>query len=129
MIANNTTAVAGNDDAFAGFSGGELVVNGDQYVQSVAYLAQANGTNTVAGNDEAIAGYFIDIIQTLITYDIPDEVRWNYIFYVGGPVTLWDDPPDFERGIVFAQQETLLKDIILQHKPLHSWCGLVVDYI
>jgi hypothetical protein len=135
MFANNTVAVAGNDEAYAGYADplGELIVNGGFFAkQEVEYIAQANGPTTVAGNDQAVAGYFISMTREEVEYLIPDiQVgRWNYIFYVGGPVTDWTaSPPVFDRGIVAAELRDSLIEIILQHKPLHSWCGLVVDFV
>jgi hypothetical protein len=133
--ANNTNAIAGNNAAYAGYNDplGRLIVNSEQFVtQEIRYSAQANGTNTVAGNSQAVAGYFTEMTRVEKVYTVPDfDVdRWNYIFYVGGPVTDWTaSPPVFERGEVPAELEAALIEIILQHKPTHSWCGLVVDYI
>ena len=109
----------------------ELVVNGDQFTSEPLYLAQANGDAMFAGNAKAVAGYFLEISQDQITYEIPTgPERWNYVFYVGGTVASW--PPVFPpslRGQVPVEKRDLLKRIILQHKPTHSWAGLAVDYV
>lgn len=129
-IANNTTAVAGNDAAYAGVQGGDLLVNGPQYTTTLNYFAQAGEPTTCAGNDLAIAGYFIGAGQSLIEYEVPSASmgRWNMIFFVGGELDDWSDTTDFKRGQVKSELEDILKSIIMQHKPMHSWCALVVDY-
>lgn len=131
MIANTTTAVAGNDEAYAGFDDTELLVNGPQLTGDINYFAQANEPTTCAGNDLAIAGYFLSDDQDLIEYEAPSPSmgRWNLIFYVGGEIDEWNDSAVFAKGQVRAQLEDVLKTIILQHKPMHSWCALVVEYI
>jgi hypothetical protein len=129
-IANNTTAVCGNDAAFCGVEGGELLVNGIQITTTIGYFAQAGEPTTCCDNDLAIAGYFLGTGQQPIEYEIPTASmgRWNLIFYVGGEIDEWNDSAAFARGSVPSILEDTLKTIILQHKPMHSWCALVVDY-
>jgi hypothetical protein len=98
MVANGYNAYAGYYEsgtptlAIAGYgaAAGELVVNGDLFVQTVGYLMQANGGDAFAGNEKAVAGYFLSINRTAIEYTVPEDPdRWNYIFFVGGEATGW----------------------------------------
>jgi hypothetical protein len=136
MWCDQTTAVCGNDAAFCGVTGGLLVVNGDQFLNRPDYIAQCNGPNTVCVNagdltpNESRAGYFLEMNSELIEYELPaPSVRWNYVFYVGGPITTWDDPPVFDRAEVPNEKRNILKTLILQFKPMHAWAGLNIDFI
>jgi hypothetical protein len=86
--------------AVAGFSGGyELVVNGDQFEQSVKYIMVAGGGIAYAGftnnpspgvDVESVAGRYDGLSKTKIIYDAPDAwERWRYLFYVGAEQRGW----------------------------------------
>lgn len=123
-----TNDFAGQDDAYAGRVGGELLVNGDIFEQVQTIFGAGD---VFAGNDNAVAGYFERLNQTLIVYDIPtDPTKWPLIFFVGGAATFAGDGSilTIEQGLVPSQQEKQLKDIILKFKGLYSWCGLVVTF-
>ena len=125
---DQTNDFAGQDDAYAGKVGGELLVNGDVFEQ---FLAIFGAGDVFAGNDNAVAGYFEELRQTLITYTIPtDPTKWPLIFFVGGAATFAGDGSilTIAQGLVPSQQEKQLKDIILKFKGLYSWCGLVVTF-
>lgn len=128
MVAGGFNGYAGRSDAYAGLIGGELLVNGDIFEQSPAYL----GAGTMwAGNDTAHAGYFSSLNRTLIQYDIPtDPDNWPFVFFVGGATTFNPDGSlaTIEQGFAPQQQEKALKDIILKFKPLFTWCGLIVTF-
>ena len=123
-----TNDFAGQDEAYAGRDGGDLLVNGDVFEQSAAFFGAGD---VFAGNDNAVAGYFERLNQTLIEYDIPtDEGDWPLVFFVGGAATFAGDGSllTIEQGLVPSAQEIQLKRIILKFKPLHSWCGLIVTF-
>lgn len=138
--------VAGGDNAFAGFIpsggppstafagriGGELLVNGALFDQIPAYIMQAGGAIAFAGNDDALAGRF-DMLQLIpIVYEIPtDSGYWGLIFFVGGDATRDGSGflIDIEPAEVPISREQELKRLILKYKPLHSWCGLIVNYV
>lgn len=123
-----TNDFAGQDEAYAGRIGGELLVNGDIFEQVQAFFGAGD---VWAGNDVAVAGYFERLNQTLIIYDIPvDPNDWPLVFFVGGAATFADDGSilTIEQALVPSQQEKQLKDIILKFKGLYSWCGLVVTF-
>lgn len=123
-----TNYYAGNDLAYAGFFGGELLVNGNIFEQIGLFLGAGN---LYAGNTNAVAGYFDDWTQTKFEYPIPiDPDRWPFVFFVGGDATFNIDGSiaTMEQGIVPAEQRKRLEDIILRFKPMFSWCGLIVDF-
>lgn len=125
---DQTNDFAGQDEAYAGRIGGELLVNGDVFEQTKAYFGAGD---VWAGNDNAVAGYFERLKQTLIVYDIPiDPNDWPLVFFVGGVATFAGDGSilTIKQGLVPSAQEKQLKDIILKFKGLYSWCGLVVTF-
>lgn len=90
MIAGTTTAVAGNEDAFAGVSGGYLIVNGSIYETILTDPMQADGAFAFAGNQRAVAGYYLAFDRERIDYDIPtDPDVWRFVFFIGGEATGW----------------------------------------
>lgn len=123
-----TNDFAGQDDAYAGRIGGELLVNGDTFTQRANFF----GAGEVwAGNDNAVAGFHTKLIQTLIVYDIPTNPDdWPLVFFVGGAATFAGDGSllTIEQGFVSSQQEMQLKKIILKFKPLFTSCGLIVTF-
>jgi len=64
-------------------------------------------------------------------YDIPtNSGYWSLFFFIGGPAII--DP---EYGIISIdpagipdEQRKTFKNLVLQYKPLHSWCAYVDDY-
>ena len=127
MVAGGLNAVAGNQDAFAGRLGGELLVNGDIFETTRLYESVA-GT-MFAGT--AGAGEYSDLERTKIEYPIPgDPDSWPLIFFVGGDATRGGggELTDIELADVPAEQEQEFKRIILKFKPMHSWAGLVINF-
>lgn len=124
-----TNYYAGNTLAYAGFLGGDLLVNGREFVQGFGYF----GAGAMwAGNTTSVAGYYEQRTRELIVYPIPtDSDAWPFIFFVGGdadinPVT--GEIIGIEQGLVPAEQKDRLEDMILKFKPMFSWCGLVVTF-
>lgn len=94
MVAGGGNAYAGFHDAigiqaFAGRSGGELVVNGDLLAESgPLYLSVAN-TMYAGQTDLAFAGHFDESFITPVEYDIPiDPDAWPFVFFVSGEKVL-----------------------------------------
>jgi hypothetical protein len=91
MVAGGGNAYAGYQDAFgtlqafAGRSGGELVVNGDLLASSgPLYLSVAN-TMYAGQTDLAFAGHFDESFINRVEYDIPvDPDAWPFVFFVSG---------------------------------------------
>lgn len=124
--------------------GGELIVNGPLFdiissgpfagkTQMPEYLSVAGNTHAVANGRYSPAGYFLTMTGTLLEYPIPEEyANWGLIFFVAESFSGWDtDPQDPVAipGKVPNERREELRRIILQAKPLHSWCGLIVEYI
>lgn len=129
MVADGGAAFAGNQDAFAGRSGGELLVNGDIFKTSRIFTSVAG--NVYAG-DGTTAGEYDDLVRTKITYSIPtDPNDWPLVFFVGGDATRDGSGAltEIETATVPLEQESEFKRLILKYKPIHSWAGLVIDFI
>lgn len=132
MVAAGGNAYAGRADAFAAIIGGELLVNGPQFAQSPDYDMVANGGFAYAGNSQAIAGHFAILRLDPVVYEVPDDSGyWGLIFFVGGPATRDVDGKltDIERATVSILRKTEFQNLILRYKPLHSWAGLIIDYV
>jgi hypothetical protein len=131
MVCGGDNAYAGRADTFCGFFGGELVVNGDIFKQQALYAMSCGSDTAYAGRSDAVAGYFLEIEQKPYQYEVPtDPGYWPLIFFVAGPATR--DPVtkeliDIENGIVETFRKEELIRLIVQYKPLHSWCGLLIS--
>ena len=131
MVLGGFNAYLGRADAFLGISGGELLVNGDIIDQSPAYIMQVGGPNSYLGNSLALLGYFTSFNVEKFEYEIPtDPDYWPLVFFVGGVATR--DPitnaiTAIESGEVPIGRMNELRTTILKYKPLHSWCGLIVN--
>lgn len=123
-----TNYYAGNTLAYAGFLGGELLVNGNIFFQTSAFF----GADTMwAGNTNSVSGYFEERIQTKLEYPVPtDPASWPFVFFVGGDITFNPDNSiaTIEQGFVPEEQRKRLEDIILKFKPMFTWCGMIVTF-
>ena len=127
MVADGGAAFAGNQDAFAGRVGGELLVNGEIFTTSKQFESVA-GT-MFAGT--AGAGEYSDLLREKIEYPIPtDPGDWPLVFFVGGDATRSGsgELTAIELAGVPSEQEQEFKRIILKFKPMHSWAGLIITY-
>lgn len=125
---DQTNDYMGQDLAYMGRIGGFLLVNGPIYTQVPAYYGCGD---LYCGNDIAVCGYFERLTRVPIEYDIPaDPDAWPFVFFVGGDATFnVDGSISFiEQGYVPSEQRKKLEDIILQFKPMFTWCGLVVTF-
>lgn len=132
MVAGGDKAFAGNADAFASRLGGELVVNGDMFIQTEIYTMIAGGDFAFAGNQDAMLGRFDEYNIDKIEFDIPtDPKKWPFIFFVGGVATrdpITDALTEILSAEVESERRSELLRIILKFKPLHSWAGLVIIF-
>jgi len=105
----------------------DLLVNGELVeTQQPAILMQCDGP-FVTGNANAVLGFFRDMNRTPVGYHIPtDPRRWNFIFFVGGNRT---GPTTIVPANIPTERRSAFLKIILKYKPLHSWAGLVVNYV
>lgn len=124
-----TNYYAGNTDAYAGRVGGFVLANGATFTQSPGFLGA--GYPLYAGNTNANAGFFTELIQEPVVYPTPtDPDNWPFFFFVGGPATFAGDGSilTIAQGQVPTEQRNRLEEIILGHKPLFTWCGLVITF-
>jgi len=85
MVAGGGNAYAGRDDAFAGRSGGVLLVNGEIFKTRKIFTSVAGTIYAGIGHG---AGEYDDVIIERIEYPIPTEAGdWPFVFFVGGTAT------------------------------------------
>jgi hypothetical protein len=129
MVAGQTWAIAGHEDAYAGRVGGEILVNGEEFTYFVAYDSQAG--NMYAGNSTAVAGYFTSLGKDEIIYQSPtDPDVWPFVFFVGGDAVRngAGELTSIEQAQVPTERKDEFKNIILSVKPLFTWAGLIVVF-
>jgi hypothetical protein len=86
MVAGGDNAYAGRDDAFAGQSGGELLVNGDTFTTKKIFTSGA-GSGFYAGTGHG-AGEYDELLIEKVEYETPsDPDDWPMVFFVGGIAT------------------------------------------
>ena len=127
MVAGGDLAFAGDPEAYAGFVGGGLVVNGENYSSRVLYEMEANGASSFAGEPSAVAGYFLDVEKDYVDYLIPvSPERWPYIFFIGGNSFGWIPLLDFNmekegtEDWIAAGSTTLSKDTTVKESGVRS---------
>jgi hypothetical protein len=128
MTAGQLTASAGNQDAFAGRVGGELLVNGDIFSTEKIHTS---GAGTFYAGDGTGAGEYSGLIRVKTEYPIPALPEdWPLVFFVGGDATRDGSGAltAIELASVPSEQESAFKRIILKYKPMHSWAALIVNY-
>lgn len=129
MVAAGFNAFAGRTDAFAGKVGGELLVNGEIFTTRKIVTSVAG--NLFAGDGQT-AGEYLDLERTEITYNIPtDPDDWPLVFFVGGDATVDGTGAltEIQLADVPLEQEQEFKRIILKYKPIHSWAGLIINFV
>lgn len=129
MVAGGDNAYAGRADAYAGSTGGELLVNGDIFNTSRVYTSGA-GSGLYAGTGHG-AGEYEDLLIEKIEYPIPTAPNdWPLVFFVGGAVTRDGTGAilTIDNAIVDGARENEFKSTILRYKPLDTWAALIVTY-
>jgi hypothetical protein len=129
MVAGGDNAYAGRDDAYAGRSGGELLVNGDIF--STRKIVTSVAGNMYAGDGQT-AGAYEDLERVEIVYEIPtDPDDWPLVFFVGGDATRDGSGAltEIQSVDIPQDQESAFKRIILKYKPIHSWAGLIINFV
>jgi hypothetical protein len=63
-------------------------------------------------------------------YDIPtNSGYWSLFFFIGGPAIIGEyGIISIEPAGIPDEQRKTFKNLVLQYKPLHSWCAYVDDY-
>lgn len=131
MVADGGNAFAGRSDAFARRTGGELLVNGNIFSTERIFTAVAAASNAFAGTGFS-AGEYNDLARVKVEYEIPtDPDDWPMVFFVGGDATRDGEGAltSIALATVPAIQENEFKRLILKFKPIHSWAGLIVEFI
>lgn len=97
--------------------------------------------NSLFGRDDAVFGGVsqIDMLvngriynnQSLITYAIPPAAYWHLIFFVGGDATrdVGGSLLTVAEASVDIRRKQELDSLIIQYKPLFTWCGPIVRYV
>jgi hypothetical protein len=129
----DNNAYLGDTEAFLGVSAGELLVIGDVYTQTINYETVLGGEFSYLGDDSLYLGYFNDFTNDRIIFPIPtDPDSWPFVFFVGGTATR-DGITGELTGIIQAEipyeRRAEFIRIILRHKPMFTWAGLIVNYI
>jgi hypothetical protein len=131
-ICGNATAICGTSAAYCGGTRGALVVNGRTYNHIYYTGIMSGGLLASCGNRDAICRDEASFTQFLIEYDIPaDPGYWPMFFFVGGPAVRNSAGELAEiatASIPIGRQGELIRSIV-KFKPVHSWGGLVVQYV
>jgi hypothetical protein len=110
--------------------GGELIVRKIFPQVRPLYLSQVGGDFAYVAEPRMVVGYYLESEEIHTVFEDPgDPDRWRFIFYVGGEVSDWTNPPIYERAQIPMALKPLLISLILKYKPIHTWCLLVVDYV
>ncbi len=100
------------------------------------YLIYCDGDGGFAGHEDAICG---QSAGTLVvnggteSYSVPASSDYfHLIFFVGGDAVR-NGVTDALESIAAAQVPVARADelvrLIVKYKPLHAWCGLIVDFV
>jgi hypothetical protein len=131
MVCGGFNAYAGRVDAFAGKTGGELLVNSPIYTNRTEIESVAGNVNMSCGNVLAVCRYFKRMILTEKIYTITDDPDyWSYFFFIGGLATRDVDHKllTIENALIPSERENEFKRLILKLKPGQSWVGLIITY-
>lgn len=129
MVSGGSNAYAGRTDAFAAKVGGELLVNGEIFTTRKIVTSVAG--NLYAGASHG-AGEYEDLERVEVTYDIPTAADdWPLVFFVGGTATVDGTGAltEIQLADVPLDQEQEFKRLILKYKPIHSWAGLIINFV
>jgi hypothetical protein len=129
LLPGGNDAQCGEPEAICAQIGGQLLVNGDVYIQLPGYIALAGEAWVQCGEAGVQAGQIANINKELVLYSIPvDGGYWPLIFFVSGLATrdpITGELTDIEIASIPTERESEFKKIILQYKPMASWAGLV----
>jgi len=85
FLPSGNEAQCGEPEAFCAEVGGELLVNGEIFLQYPHFIVLCGEADAQCGEPDAQAGQFNHIILEEILYTIPtDSGYWPAIFFVGG---------------------------------------------
>lgn len=101
------------------------------------FTAYCGFDTSVCGNDNAVCG---QDASSLVVNGIFDDTflipvssdYFHLIFFVGGDAVrngVTDEIESISAGQVPISRQSELTRLIVKYKPLHCWCGLIVDFI
>lgn len=133
LFCNSPAGFAGNDLAFAGKTGGDLLVNGSIVTNFPVYNSVCGFGNMVCGNNIAGAGQFDRFGTSEKIYQITDDPDlWGAFFFVGGDATrnaTTHELETIENVNIASDRKNEFIRLILKLKPAQTWAGLMVDYV
>jgi len=132
MFLGEESATFGEPTAVFGGIGGYLAVNGE-LVRETSVISFVFGSDDfVFGGWDAYFGERYAVDSEPVVYTIPaDPGYWGLFFFVGGAATRNPSGEliDIEAAEVEVFRRPEFERIILQLKPMHSWAGLIVQYV
>ena len=149
-------AQCGEALAQCGSFDGELIVNGDIFEFDVDYTVLCGEALAQCGEPAATCGELSGVTRTKIVFAVAtDPTKWAFVFFVcgaatfnptTGPTTICGEAlaqcgepaaqcADFQGelktidfvDVPYARRADLVR-LILQIKPIHSWCALLVNF-
>lgn len=134
-ICGSSIAICGAAGVICGTANSnQLLVNGDLIFHSESIQQVVCGNfGAISGNSQAVCGRKVTVPDTNnVTYELPVSPGYDHlIFFIGGEVTrdpVTDEILLIEPAQISASRRDELESIILKYKPMHSWCGLIVEY-
>jgi hypothetical protein len=132
LLPGGNDAQCGEAEAICAQVGGELLVNGEFFEQEPNYTCLCDEPLAQCGEADALCGQYDSIRLFLIEYEIPTIAGyWPLIFFVGGAATrdpVTGEITDIEIAPIPTGRRLEFRRIILRHKPMCSWAGLIVVY-
>ena len=134
MVAGNETAVADNENAYAGSFGGidRVLINGETMATVPIVESGADVEWMVADNETAIADYHTETEELEFDYELPEnEDRWNNIYFIGGDVTRTASGELTYIAFVDIDQtrQTEFENLILKYGAADGWAGMFINYV
>ncbi len=112
LLPSGNDAQCGEPEAFCAEVGGELLVNGEIFMQFPHYINLCGEALVQCGEPDAQCGLFNHILLIPITYTIPTNPGyWPAIFFVGGDRDVF---PKFGRGVFGGGTALRVRSIIIQ---------------
>lgn len=131
VVFGDADVVFGSPDAYFSGSDRELLVNGDIFRQTLLFTTVFGDTDSYFGNPDSNFGSHLELQRDKIVYEVPSSEDWPFVFFVGGDAIRDGSGflTDIDSATVPIEQESVFKRIILKYKPIHSWAGLIIEYV
>jgi hypothetical protein len=132
LLPGGNDAQCGEPEAICAETGGELLVNGEIFLQFPNYTFLCGEADAQCGEPDGMAGQYDSIRLEEILYEVPAIAGyWPMIFFVGGPATR--DPvtgalTEIEMVTIPIEREAEFKKLILRYKVMASWAALIAVF-